>query len=73
MPEMERDQQTSAILAAAIEVHRTLGPGFLEAVYLNALCQELSVRGIPFRREVAIPVFYKGEKLPCGYRVEAHV
>jgi GxxExxY protein len=53
----ERDSQTSAVLAAAIEVHKTLGHGFLEAVYLNALCMEMKARGIPFIREVAIPVF----------------
>lgn len=66
----ERDLQSAAILGAAIEVHRTLGHGFLEAVYLNALCHELLLREIPFRPEVAIPVFYKEMKLACGYRAD---
>ena len=66
----DRDSQTAAIIGAAFEVHNTLGHGFLEAVYLNALCLELMMRDIPFRREIAIPVFYKGEKLACGYRCD---
>ena len=66
----ERDQQSSAVLGAAIEVQRVLGHGFLEAVYLNALCEELGRRQIPFRREVAIPVYYKETKLACGYRAD---
>src|SRR5258707_1347456 len=70
MDASERDPQSSAILGAAVEVHRILGHGFLEAVYLNALCNELMLREIPHRREVAIPVFYKEAKLPCGYRVD---
>ena len=65
-----RDQQTGAILGAAVEVHKVLGPGFLEAVYLHALCLELAGRSIPFRREVALPVYYKEVKLQCGYRVD---
>jgi GxxExxY protein len=65
-----RDAQTSAILGAAVEVHRILGHGFLEAVYLNALCLELVQREIPFIRELAIPVFYKETKLACGYRAD---
>jgi len=64
------DRQSSAILAAAIEVHKELGHGFLEAVYLNALCLELILREIPFSREVGIPVFYKELKLSCGYRAD---
>jgi len=66
----QRDPQTSAVLGAAIEVHKELGPGFLEAVYLNALCLELMSRAIPFSREIAIPVFYKDTKLDCGYRAD---
>jgi GxxExxY protein len=66
----QRDPQSAAVLGAAIEVHRTLGHGFLEAVYLNALCIELLQRGIPFTREMAIPVFYKEVKLACGYRAD---
>ena len=64
------DHQTSEIIGAAIEVHRLLGHGFLEAVYHNALCQELLLRSIPFQREVTVPVYYKGTKLTCGYRAD---
>ena len=53
-----------------MEVHRELGSGFLEAVYHAALAQELATRGIPQRREVDLPVFYKGQRLPCDYRAD---
>ena len=52
------------VIGAAIEVHRTLGPGLLEKVYEEALCRELTSRGVPYRRQVQVPIFYKG--LPIG-------
>jgi GxxExxY protein len=66
----KRDPQTYAIIGAALEVHRELGHGFLEAVFQEALELEFSLRAIPFRSEVEIPVFYKGNKLACGYRAD---
>lgn len=50
----------SAVIGAAIEVHRHLGPGFLESVYEEALSQELRLRGVPFTRQPAVEVGYKG-------------
>jgi GxxExxY protein len=52
---------TEAVIGAAIAVHRTLGPGFLETVYDNALCLELTRRGIAHARQREIMVRYQGE------------
>lgn len=57
-----------AIVGAAMEVHSTLGPGFLEAVYGDALAIELTTRGIPFERETAVHVMYKNRRLDHSYR-----
>jgi GxxExxY protein len=64
------NQLTDTIIGAAMEVHRGLGPGLLESSYEMCLCRELSIRGIPFERQVPIPVEYKGVKLDCGYRAD---
>ena len=61
---------TSAVIDAAIKVHRVLGPGLLESVYQGCLAYELALRKIPFRREVAIPVIYEGARLECGFRTD---
>ena len=61
---------TEQIIGAAIEVHRTLGPGLLESAYEECLCHELRLRGVPFQRQVELPVEYKGIKLDCGYRMD---
>jgi len=66
----KRDEQTFAIIGAAMEVHRELGHGFLEAVYQDALAVEFGLRQVPFNREVVLPVFYKGGKLPSSYRAD---
>ena len=52
---------TYTIIGAAMEVHRVLGPGFVEAVYEKALGVELSARGVPFRRQQRLAVVYKGQ------------
>lgn len=53
-----------------MEVHRQLGHGFLEIVYQEALEQEFMNRKIPYQRELGLDVFYKGNKLPCTYKVD---
>ena len=65
-----KDPRTSVIIGAAIEVHRHLGPGLLESAYEECLCHELHLRGIDFRRQIDLPVEYKGLKLDCGYRLD---
>jgi GxxExxY protein len=61
---------SSSIIAAAIEVHRELGPGLLESAYERCLAQELCLRKIPFERQKRLPVHYKGVQLECGYRLD---
>ena len=63
-------QLTSAIIGAAIDVHRLLGPGLLESAYEECLEREFMLRGIPFERQKAMPVVYKDVKLECGYRID---
>ena len=61
---------TQEIIGAAIEIHRHLGPGLLESAYEECLCHELKVRGLNFRRQVSLPVVYKGVSLDCGYKMD---
>jgi len=67
---LDVNKTTEAIIGAAIEVHRYLGPGLLESAYEECLCEELSLRKIPFKRQIALPVAYKGKKLDIGYRID---
>jgi GxxExxY protein len=66
---MENDV-TGAVIGAAIEVHRTLGPGLLESAYEECLCRELQLRNIPFERQKPLPLTYKGTDIDCGYRLD---
>ncbi len=61
MPELLYSDLTGSIIGAAMEVHRVLGHGFLEAVYEAALAHELDLRGIPYERQKRLTVTYKGE------------
>jgi GxxExxY protein len=61
---------TEEVIAAAVEVHRELGPGLLESAYHACMCRELSLRRIPFQKEVDLPVDYKRLHLACGYRMD---
>ena len=67
-PESEsKDPRTSQIIGAAIEVHRQLGPGLLESTYEECLCHELHLREKQFKRQISLPVQYKG---PAGLRLQ---
>lgn len=64
------DPVSPHVIAAALDVHRELGPGLLESAYTRCLAIELSARGVPFRREVPVPVFYKGTDVEVFYRAD---
>lgn len=66
----ELNKITEAIIGAAIEVHRNLGPGLLESAYRECLRYELLQRGYEALQEVPLPLIYKGMKLDCGYRLD---
>ena len=68
--EGKRDPFTEKVIGCAIEVHRALGPGLLEATYQQCLAREMSLNEIPFLLECSLPVEYKGVRLDCGYRLD---
>jgi GxxExxY protein len=70
---MDINDLTGAVIAAAIEVHKILGPGLLESTYEECLCRELELRKISFERQRELPVEYKGLGLDCGYRLDVIV
>ena len=61
------------VIGAAIEVHRSLGPGLLESAYEECLSYELRSLGLDVHRQVPVPVVYKKVKLDCGYRIDVLV
>jgi GxxExxY protein len=60
-PDAELDELARAVIGAAIEVHRQLGPGLEESLYQGGLCVEFGLRQIPFERQVEVPVYYKAQ------------
>lgn len=58
------------VIGLAIAVHRYLGPGLLESAYEECLCLEMKEAGIEYRRQVPLPIVYKGTRLDCGYRID---
>lgn len=65
-----RDEQTYAIVGAAMTVHRELGYGFLEPVYQEALEHEFQGQQIPYEREKPLPILYRGKPLNTSYKVD---
>ena len=68
--ERQENDISGEIIGAAIEVHKHLGPGLLKSSYEECLCHELNLRGIDFKRQVPLPLDYKGLKLDCSYRLD---
>jgi GxxExxY protein len=69
----ESDRLSHEILGAALEVHRTIGPGLLESAYEECLAYELAQRRLSFEKQKALPLRYKGISLDCGYRLDVLV
>lgn len=67
---MDENQVGYAIIGAAIEVHRALGPGLLEGVYEECLAMELSLRGLCSQRQQRLPVIYKGHSVAADLRID---
>lgn len=67
---MDENELSHAIIGAAIEAHRVLGPGLLESVYEAALSHELKERGLNVQQQLELPVIYKGLELLGGYRID---
>ena len=67
---MDENGLSNVVIGAAIEVRRHIGPGLLEAIYVECLLHELIDRGIFVEREVSFPVYYKNYAISTGYRVD---
>jgi GxxExxY protein len=63
-------QMTSTIIAGAVKIHRTLGPGLLENAYLACLCHELKSVGLRFETQKTLSLFYDGARIDCAYRAD---
>ena len=70
---MHENEISEKIIGSAIEVHRILWPGLLESVYEDALCHELHLRGLQFKRQQSVSIPYKGIKLGTDLRLDLFV
>ena len=73
MTEQEINIVSGKILDSAIEVHRHIGPGLIESIYESCLCKEFDLRKINYKRQVSIPVKYKGEIVSSDLRIDVVV
>ena len=67
---MRENEVSSAVIGAAIEVHKVLGPGLLESAYERCLAREMTLRNIHFEQQKPLSLTYKDEPLDCGYRLD---
>jgi GxxExxY protein len=65
-----RSELTEQVIGCAINVHKPLGPGLLESVYEECLCFELAEAGLPFKRQIALPIVYRDRVLDGGFRAD---
>ena len=65
-----RSELTEQVIGCAINVHKLLGPGLLESVYEECLCFELAEAGLPFKRQIALPIVYRDRVLDGGFRAD---
>jgi len=63
---MEINFITSQVIGAAIDVHKDLGPDFLESAYEECLCYEFNLKQVQYKRQQSLPIEYKGVELDCG-------
>ncbi len=70
--DLPHEELTGRVIGAAIEVHKALGPGFIEAIYENALAIELRARNIPFQRQHSVPILYRGAEVGL-HRLDLYV
>ena len=64
------DELSHKVIGASIEVHRLLGPGLLETIYIECLASELAEQGVAVKREVSVPIRYKGKELSKPLRLD---
>lgn len=70
MTKQQVDQLSYAVIGAAIEVHRILGPGLMEVMYHNCMMKELTLRQLKFKSELKVDLVYKGDKIKTGLRCD---
>jgi GxxExxY protein len=70
MESLAYEKLIAPVIAAAMEVHRELGPGLIQSVYEECLCHELAARGLVFRRHVPLSIHYKKNKFDCGLKID---